>query len=286
MDDILRTQKINMDSISHKDLEATEEMSPLDLGGLNCCQKPIFQVSGLSHPGFLRKANEDSFGYFCDNQTESLMAVVADGIGGHGNGDIASSMTVKMLLSAWRDLISRETPSGQDAEDFFLRELQVINETVFDVNAKFALEYPMGTTVAAVAVLKDHVITAHAGDSRVYRLRDKQLEHLTHDHSIIWDLITSGKVKESEAANHPYAHVISKSIGPIRCILPEIHSFDKRPGDKLLICSDGLTLHLKHDELRNILSVVRSSREISKTLMNNSLRRGGCDNITVISICL
>lgn len=290
MSNPIRTQKIKLDpaaenervpsayirSLAGKDKSVQEGASEL----------PFEQLVAVadSHTGFVRRANEDSYSYYINNEQHQMLAAVADGVGGHSNGDIASYLTIKMLTSAWREFQFGETldDDPEKVRAFLYAKIEEINSAIYKINAQYNAAHPMGTTVAAAVILKKHVVVAHAGDSRVYRKHGDVLERLTEDHSLVADMIRSGAIPEEEEFTHPYAHVISKSIGPLPVLDPETHIYDWTPGDKLLVCTDGLILHLTDEEIKEILSAAQSPENAAKKMMSATLRKGGGDNITFI----
>lgn len=242
-------------------------------------------IAADSHVGFARTLNEDSYAYLAADDGKIVMAAVADGIGGHENGDIASNLSIKMLLSAWRRELAKQDPTTpDDALKFFKIQLEIINAAVYMINDTYNVAYPMGTTIAAGIFLSDAVIIAHAGDSRVYRLRDKNLTRLTQDHSFVNNLIQKGTLTEEDALTHPFAHVITKSIGPTAELNPEIKVYERYIGDRYLLCTDGLNLHASDPEIQQILYDAYEPAEAVKNLMNLALKKGGGDNTTIICV--
>ena len=239
-------------------------------------------IAADSHPGFLRDHNEDSFGTFTDPSTGCALLFVADGVGGNSGGDLASQFTAKSLLAQWKRFAAGRTPGADETVRFFRNALEDINGTVYGINAdQGTLSSPMGTTVAAVALLQDHIVVAHSGDSRVYRFRDGRIEGLTEDHSLVQKWVREGTMTEADAKIHPMSHVIYKSIGQQRRLDPEVHIFDRKHGDKFIVCSDGLMCHVSDPEILAIVNRAGSAQEIVRDLIAAALKRGGYDNVTV-----
>jgi len=166
--------------------------------------------------------------------------------------------------------------------EFFRDALEDINRTVYGINAdQGTLSAPMGTTVAAAALLQDQIVVAHAGDSRVYRFRDGGIECLTEDHSLVQKWLREGAISEADAKIHPMSHVIYKSIGQQRRLEPEIRILDRRHGDKFIVCSDGLMCHASDPEIRDVMNRIHSAQEAVRELIAIALKRGGYDNVTV-----
>jgi len=239
-------------------------------------------VAADSHPGFQRENNEDSFGTFADSGNGCALLFVADGVGGNSGGELASQFTAKSLLAYWKRFSARLMPRAETTADFFRDALEDINGTVYGFNAdQGTLSSPMGTTVAAVALLQDQIVVAHAGDSRVYRFRDGGIERLTEDHSLVQKWLSEGAISEADAKTHPMAHVIYKSIGQQRTLEPEIHIFDRKHGDKFIVCSDGLLCHASDQEILAVMNRIRSAQAAVRELIAIALKRGGYDNVTV-----
>jgi len=134
-------------------------------------------------------------------------------------------------------------------------------------------------------MLPDTLITAHAGDSRVYCLRDGVLLQYTQDHSVINDLIRAGRIKPEQAKNHPMSHVISQSMGIREDIKPDFNVYERRKGDKILVCSDGLMLHVSDKYIRDIMDESPTAQDAVRNLITRALRGGGGDNVTAVCAC-
>ena len=239
-------------------------------------------IAADSHPGFQRENNEDSFGTFADAANGSALLFVADGIGGNTGGDLASRFTTKSLLAQWRRFSDGRTPRADETSVFFRNALEDINRTLYGINAdQGTLSAPMGTTIAALVLLPVQIVVAHAGDSRVYRIRGGKIECLTEDHSLVQKWVSEGMMSASAAKSHPMAHIIYKSIGQQRRLDPEVRILDRKHGDKFVVCSDGLMCHVADPEIRDIVSCSGSAQDAVRLLIASALKRGGHDNVTV-----
>lgn len=238
---------------------------------------------GETNTGFARSANEDCFGYHAVSTCEPMLFAVADGIGGHGNGDIASHLLIRMLLTSWRDF-RNAIPSGrQELADALTSLITACNRRIFELNEAAENPIPMGTTLAMLLVMPDFALTLHLGDSRVYVLRENgPLLPLTIDHSYVTQLLRTGQITPAQAESHPLSHVILRSVGPALNVVPEIHFHDRLPGDRYMLCSDGVTTHLKDDRIEEIMRSSNSAADAVRTMINASLREGGRDNITAV----
>ncbi|WP_168625995.1 MULTISPECIES: Stp1/IreP family PP2C-type Ser/Thr phosphatase [unclassified Cryobacterium] len=228
----------------------------------------------VSHVGKLRSNNQDS-GY-----AGRHLFVVADGMGGHAGGDVASAIAIKRIAEA-----DREYASAEDAafalQTALLAANTMLAETVFD-HAELT---GMGTTVSALARVGDRIAIAHIGDSRIYRFRDGELDQITADHTFVQRLVESGRITQEEAAVHPRRNVLMRVLGDIDSS-PEIDTtvLDTRPGDRWLICSDGLSSYVTDDKLETILANFGTTRDAANRLIKESLDHGAPDNVTVVLI--
>jgi protein phosphatase len=237
-----------------------------------------------SHVGLVRECNEDSYVYYVSNDAKNAFAAVADGIGGHEGGDIASRICMQTMVAAWKRQNLPNTDSHRKIRKFLQAQTVKANKIIYDINQSYNIQHPMGTTVVA-AVFQPSVLTiAHAGDSRCYRLRNEVLTQLTEDHSYVAELVKNDLISLEEAKIHPFSHIISRSVGPIQDIEVEINSFEWELGDRYLLCSDGLNAHLDDVEIETILAENDNPYDTVRELLFGALRGGGEDNITVMCL--
>jgi len=243
-------------------------------------------IAADTHPGFQRENNEDSFGTCMDPASDCALLFVADGIGGNSGGDLASQFTAKGLLAQWKRFSEGKTPHPDETVTFFRNTLEDINRTLYGINAdQGTLSAPMGTTIAALALLPDRIVVAHAGDSRVYRIRAAGIECLTEDHSLVQKWVSEGVMTAEDAKTHPMAHIIYKSIGQQRHLEPDIRILDRKRDDRFIVCSDGLMCHVSDPEILHIVSKNESAQDAVQELIRTALKRGGHDNVTVACYC-
>lgn len=232
------------------------------------------RTAAVSHVGKIRANNQDS-GYAGDH-----LFVVADGMGGHAGGDVASALAIQAITQA--DL---PFDSADAAEQVLSRALQQANqqlaETVFDHPELTG----MGTTVSGLIRVGDEVVIAHIGDSRIYRWRAGELEQVTKDHTFVQRLVDSGRITPEEAAVHPRRSVLMRVLGDVD-ITPEIDTFvlDTRPGDRWLLCSDGLSGYVSEPKIAELLGGVPDAGEAAQALIDESLDHGAPDNVTVVVV--
>lgn len=230
--------------------------------------------AAVSHVGKIRSNNQDS-GY-----AGSHLFVVADGMGGHAGGDVASAIAIKSILD-----VDREFATGEEAEAALHAALVGANtriaETVFDHGELTG----MGTTVSGFVLVGGSLAIAHIGDSRIYRLRDGELDQITADHTFVQRLVDSGRITEEEAAVHPRRNVLMRVLGDVDAA-PEIDTmvYDAKPGDRWLICSDGLSTYVPEERIHAALAHEESSRATADRLIKESLDHGAPDNVTVVLV--
>ena len=230
--------------------------------------------AAVSHVGKIRSNNQDS-GY-----AGSHLFIVADGMGGHAGGDVASALTIKNV----RDV---DRPFGDAAEaanalhDALIAANTVLAETVFD-----HIELTgMGTTVSGFLLVGDKIAVAHIGDSRIYRLRDGRLEQVTADHTFVQRLVDSGRITEEEAAVHPRRSVLMRVLGDVDAT-PDIDTFvlDTQAGDRWLLCSDGLSSYVPADKIVGALTAGVDPTATADLLVKESLDHGAPDNVTAVIV--
>ena len=228
----------------------------------------LAQVASLTDTGRRRRHNEDA--YVC----EPPLFAVADGMGGAQAGELASNLAAAAL----RDEGSRG--GGEERVDELIQEA---NRRVYERQTQDSSATGMGTTMTVALVEDGHVAIGHVGDSRAYLIRDRRLEQLTEDHSLVAELVRSGKLSPEEAEGHPQRSVITRALGTDPDVDVDTFSVETKPGDLFLLCSDGLTA-MVDDE--TILREVERNREdltaASKALVKAANKGGGDDNITVV----
>ena len=220
-----------------------------------------------THVGNVRPTNQDTI-----ILGQNLYGV-ADGMGGHLAGDIASKMTGELLTNALAGLEPRTDTLAQCIEN--------INAQVYGRQMSDEALRGMGTTLTVLWEASGTVFIAHIGDSRAYLLRSGELKQVTDDHSVVAEMMREGLLTEEEAARHPYRHMITRAVGTDQAVTADILTIDKQPGDRWLICSDGLSGCVPADELRKNLAGYDLT-EAADRLLHLALTRGGQDNITLV----
>lgn len=257
-------------------------LPPVDLYAV-----PAGGCAGDSDPGRVRSQNEDSFLICTRPDGLFTFAAVADGVGGRMAGEVASRLCLTTLFEEW-DRLNREgifdTMTLTAIPEFLSETVRRANENVFRAAASQPLENRMCTTVAALFLAQKKAFTVHLGDSRIYRVRNGEIMQLTHDHSLVAELLDAGTIAPDEVRNHPLAHIISRSVGVCETVQPEICVFEHVPGDRWLLCSDGLSDVVEADEIRDAVWNAYDPADVVHGLLKLALNRGGPDNIT--AVCL
>ncbi len=243
---------------------------------------------GLTHVGRQRQHNEDSFLVADD----AKLFLVADGMGGHAAGEIASRIAVDSISEFI--LHTREDdgtwPHAYD-EHFrrttnrLMAALRQANTRVLEAMRKDARLRGMGTTVVACMADDDTISVAHVGDSRAYLIRDGGISRLTNDHSWVFEQVQAGMLTEAEAEKHPLRNVITRALGGALSVTPDAAEVESRAGDVYLLCSDGLTGMVPEEEILRLVS--EGSNDLEKacqTLIDTANEKGGLDNVTAILV--
>ncbi len=240
---------------------------------------------GQTDVGQAREHNEDAISW----DFQRGLAMLADGMGGHNAGDIASRMCLEkldaILATALDKSLGNIRPNKNSTREATLirRAINKANTAVFENALDNKDRKGMGTTLVVMLFYDNRVVVAHVGDSRVYRLRSNKLEQITADHSLVRELLEKGAISEEEAVDNPYSHVITRAVG-IRPRVPvEIHEYDVLPGDTFLLCSDGLTDRVGDKEIEETLVASEGLWErAAQRLIDLANHAGGHDNISVI----
>jgi serine/threonine protein phosphatase PrpC len=232
----------------------------------------------LTDQGKVRLHNEDAGGVFI-NQDGSLLAVVADGMGGHRAGDVASEMTLSQLKQAWED--SKGIATADDAEKWLMEQISHVNGMLFE-HANNHLECDgMGTTIVAAIATNGFATMAHIGDSRGYIFNESGFSQITEDHSLVNELVRTGQISKEDAEHHPRKNVLLRALGTERTVEMDIKTITFEEGDILLLCSDGLSNKVSETEMADILVKEAGLEQKADTLIRLANDYGGEDNITL-----
>jgi len=235
--------------------------------------------AACTHTGKRRIINEDCI-YYPETSYGPQIAVVADGMGGHNAGEVASGLAVKSILDSFSDLQNREI------EDKEIRSSLIkANEDVLRASYENVDYIGMGTTLTLAVLKGDMLIIGHVGDSRAYLLNEKGLKLVTRDHSYVQELIDNGLITEDEALVHPRRNIITRALGISMKLEIDIFNAPWKSGDIALLCSDGLTQHVFFEEIaRTLKDPELTLQQRADALFSLAMERGGTDNISVIIV--
>ena len=237
------------------------------------------QVISRTHVGLVRENNEDAL-----LVREPSLFAVADGMGGYAAGEIASRSTIKAFEPATHSL--RHEQEEQNIRKVMLEAFDKANTHVYKMAVSNESYSGMGTTMTALYLPGDgHGYCCHVGDSRLYLFRNDKLEQLTHDHTLVADLKEQGKITDEEAFVHPQRNILLQALGVEETVNADFFSFRLQEGDRLLLCSDGLSDMLRAAEISRIIGCADPEQAADK-LLEQSLDNGGRDNVSLILIDL
>lgn len=233
----------------------------------------------ISDIGKVRKLNEDSC-YYNDNELFPY-GIVADGMGGHAAGEIASTMLVDIVTNHLANKLDK-TLDYVEAGEQMRRAVINANGIIYNYSKKHYKVMGMGTTATIAMIYRDKLITAHVGDSRVYIVKDDKIEQITKDHSYVQELLMRGEITVEEAKHHPKKNFITRAVGvdDFTKVDVSIRSYE---GGTVFMCSDGLTNFVEDNEIKEY---IKNSTDLQKTvdaLVKLANERGGKDNITVVA---
>jgi serine/threonine protein phosphatase PrpC len=244
------------------------------------------EVAGETNVGMKRTHNEDNFSIL----EESGLYIVADGMGGHASGEVASKMAVdslKEFFAATANDPERTWPYKMDRskgyeENRLITGIKLANLRIYESAQRDPRQRGMGTTIVTMFAVEDGVYIAHVGDSRIYRVRDGKIEQLTEDHSLLNDYIKMKRLTPEEIANFPHKNVIVRALGMKDTVKVDTRYEQPRAGDIYLLCSDGLSGPVTDDELLQICGANGDLKGSATRLIERANSNGGPDNITVV----
>ena len=236
-------------------------------------------VAAGTDVGRIRAGNEDSL--YADADQERGLFIVADGMGGHAAGEVASEMAVSIVakeLAPFRDLTGQEPLTGMaDA-------LRQANRSIFERTIHEADKQGMGTTASCLLMGAGRYIIGHIGDSRIYLLREGQFRQVTKDHSYVQEQVDAGFLTLEQARYHPYSNVITRCVGANAAVEADILQGELKVGDLYLVASDGLTGMVDDPQLKKIMETKPTPGAMVHSMITEANKRGGLDNITAIVV--
>jgi serine/threonine protein phosphatase PrpC len=244
------------------------------------------RFAGDTHVGLTRSHNEDSIHLPVDER----LAIVADGMGGHASGEVASKMAVDTVVEYFKETAEEQIltwpfkvdrQGGADVMRL-VTAIKLANVKIHEQAQRDPACKGMGTTIVSALFLDDRIIIAHVGDSRLYRLREGTIALVTEDHSLINDYIKMKRMTAEEAAAWPHKNVIVRALGMKESVQVDIHTDSAKLGDCFLLCSDGLSGMISDEEIREIVDGEKDLDRAAERLISAANAAGGKDNITVV----
>lgn len=235
------------------------------------------KISSATSVGKIRAVNEDSFFVSEIGSLGATLAVVADGMGGHNAGEVASAEAVNTLKDS---IVETNIP----IKELLLQAIQCANNSVYKMSKKTPTLHGMGTTVTACVIKGDKVTAAQVGDSRLYLIRNSEITQITKDHSLVEMLLDSGEITKEDAKHHPQKNVITRAIGTESYVEADIYEFSLKRDDILLLCSDGLVNMVEDEKILSLITKCDDFGALADILVKEAETAGGHDNITVVLI--
>ncbi len=236
-------------------------------------------VAAATDVGRIRAGNEDSL--YADADPERGLFIVADGMGGHAAGEIASEMAVQIVA---KDMAHIRNLEGDEPLSAMGAALRSANRAIFERTIIEADKQGMGTTASCLMIGSGRYIIGHIGDSRIYQLRDGVFRQVTKDHSYVQEQVDAGFLTPEQARYHPYSNVITRCVGANAAVEADVLQGEIKPGDLFLIASDGLTGMVEDPQLKKILETKVTPGAMVNSMINEANKRGGLDNITAIVV--
>ncbi|RKD34366.1 Stp1/IreP family PP2C-type Ser/Thr phosphatase [Thermohalobacter berrensis] len=240
------------------------------------------QVGVCTDVGEIRKINQDSF--FYSDLDQFPLFVVADGMGGHNAGEVASRRAVEIVKKIFYDNKEKLLNNDIEVSEFIKNTLKKANLIVYEEAQKKEECYGMGTTVTMAYIYDNRLFIGHIGDSRAYLFRNNELIQLTQDHSLVAELVRKGSITKEEAINHPQKNIITRALGTEEDIEIDIISKDLIENDIILLCTDGLTNMVSEERIKEILLLNKNLQDACDELTKTANDLGGFDNTTVMLI--
>jgi len=244
-----------------------------------------YEIAGKTDPGKVRERNEDSIGLLPDLG----LLVVADGMGGHNSGEVASGLAIETILGFAKRMLGggkkivpesgdKNLPVDSQQLVYFVENA---NTVIFEKSRAFAKDHGMGTTVVAALTGPKSISVAHVGDSRLYLLRNGILERLTEDHSLVMDQVKHGLITEEQAEKSHLQNILTRALGTEEKVEVEVHEHPVLPGDIFMLCSDGLTKMVTDAEMAEVMSSPGTPQSWTDQFIEMANAAGGVDNVTV-----
>jgi len=234
------------------------------------------RAAAATDVGRRRRNNEDAFAV----AREHGLFLVADGMGGHTAGQVASETAAREVLAA----ILESAANGTSPSERLRAAVTASNDAIFQMAKRKPELSGMGTTLVTLLSVGDRAALAHVGDSRAYLVRRGRIRQLTDDHSLVGELQRRGELTADAAQRHPHRHVLTRALGVRRGVEPDLAELSLAPGDVFVLCTDGLTTHVKDEEIAERVESENDEQIAAKALVDLANERGGEDNVTVVVV--
>ncbi len=231
--------------------------------------------------GKVRQHNEDSVGVF-SNQHGDRLAIVADGMGGHRAGDVASSMAISLLKNRWEQTDKIET--ADNAEEWLKENVEQVNTELFTHAKQHSECEGMGTTLVAAICTNLFLTVVNIGDSRGYLFNNHGINQITDDHSLVNELVKSGQISAEDAEHHPRKNVLLRALGTEPNVTMDIRTIMFEEEDYLILCSDGLSNKVSKNDISEMIRTNEDLEDAARSLIDLANQNGGEDNISVVII--
>lgn len=250
----------------------------------------LIKASGITDVGLKRESNEDAFSI----DEDLRLYVVADGMGGHQAGEVASSIAVEVINSAFKRWLTTSAPEeelfGLPDESLSLEgnyltsSIRLANRVIHELATMGDKRQGMGTTVAALLIMPSKVISANVGDSRIYLIREGAIERLSKDHTIVAEQLEMGIMTPEEANTSSLKHILTRNLGSAEDVLPEVFELEPANSDRFVLCTDGLTDLVTDEEILDLTLKAEDPESLCRNFVDLALKRGAHDNTTVVSV--
>ncbi len=235
----------------------------------------------ITDRGCVRKGNQDACLVQQDEGRDAVLLLVCDGMGGHNAGNVASSLAATVFAGEVGEGLANASVTGAVC-GLLKGALRTANKAVFDLGEAESSCRGMGTTMVAAVVIGMDATVMNVGDSRAYHLSGDALCQVTRDHSVVEDMIERGEITREQSRNHPRKNLITRAVGTSRNVDADFFSLTLREGDRLLLCSDGLSNVITDEEISEALRFTQDADTACRLLMEMALDRGAPDNVTVV----
>jgi protein phosphatase len=248
--------------------------------------------ASYTHTGRIKENNEDAISLLIPQPKNGIvrgLLMVADGVGGHLAGEVASNLAVQTVSEMMHDFIENgvqdngDKPITHNIEPLLKRAVEKANCAIFEYSTQNKTKAGnLGTTTTAGVIFEDELVIAHVGDSRAYRLRGEELFLLTNDHTFVGEMVRQGQFSSDAYYEHPKRHVITRALGQKPEVEVDIYKYKIQSGDKFVFCSDGVWEMVRDEEIKNLLLSATSPKNAVDRLFVSAMEAGGVDNFGVV----